>query len=122
MIYLASPYSDPSSLVRQSRYEAVLRLTAQLLTKNKLIVVSPIVYCHQMALTYDLPEDAAFWSFLNNSLQRKCDSLIVACLEGWTESKGIRSEIEFAKTLRQPIQYMDRFGSIQYTRHTSEDN
>ena len=43
MIYLASPYSDPDPAVRQSRFEAACKATAEMLRAG-LIVFSPVMW------------------------------------------------------------------------------
>ena len=59
-IYLASPYNDEDWKIRRDRYERVSNELAVLLKSGE-IVFSPIVHCHPLARTHELPKDAAFW-------------------------------------------------------------
>lgn len=106
MIYLASPYSHPEPDVMECRYEVVMRITARLIVDAKLIVYSPIVHCHVMAIKHQLPKDAEFWKVYNLGVLQKCDSLWVAKLSGWEQSKGVLWEIEQASQLNKPIKFI----------------
>src|SRR6516225_6948685 len=62
--YLASPYSHPLTEVVNKRYDAALHATAYLL-KHHVWVYSPIVHCHELAFTFDLPLNFDFWTDYN---------------------------------------------------------
>lgn len=50
-IYLASPYSDPSSDIRRARFEAVCRVAGHLMNEG-LIVYSPIANDLGLPISY----------------------------------------------------------------------
>lgn len=105
MIYLASPYSgtrDEESI----RYFQAMKATARLL-KSGIIVYSPIVHCHNMAIMYKLPKDFKFWQWYNEAMIEVAEGLCVLKLKGWEESKGVAHEIEYAKSLKYIIDYID---------------
>lgn len=95
-IYLASPYSDKSYLVRHQRYIHVSEVTAQLLRQG-LHVYSPIVHCHEIAKRFSLPKDFSFWEAYNYAMLEQAASLYILELEGWEKSRGVRGEIQFAR-------------------------
>lgn len=109
MIYLASPYSSPSSSERHLRFKLVEQCTAGLMSKG-VAVFSPIVHCHELANVYKLPTDAAYWEAYNMQFLRKADALYVLKIEGWDESLGVAQEIGVAKALHLPIHYVDEQG------------
>ena len=90
MIYLASPYSHPSREVMELRFKLTRHYGAGCLRMH-LLIISPIVYCHQFA---DQGTTAESWTFLNNELMSMCDKLWVLQLDGWKESRGVAEEIK----------------------------
>lgn len=105
MIYLASPYSDDSPVVMEARYEAVLKHTAGLI-KDGLTVFSPIVHCHYMAISYDLPSDISFWRMYDTNMIFLADMFWVLMLDGWQQSKGVSFEIEVARSFKLSIKFV----------------
>lgn len=106
MIYLASPYSDPSPIVREHRFEVAQYFTAYWL-KRGTIVFSPIVYCHDLAIAHSLPTDFAFWQNFNEKMLNRATELWVLRLPGWENSIGVNSEILRASALALPVTYHD---------------
>jgi hypothetical protein len=96
MIYIASPYSHPDKMVMDSRYQQVLGYTAELLRARKWCY-SPIVHCHALASTYDLPRDAGYWMEYNFAMLTRCDTLHVLQMDGWQQSLGVAAEVAFFK-------------------------
>jgi len=101
-IYLASPYSDPSKLVRHQRYLDARTATA-LLMKKGLPIFSPIVHCHELAVAHHLPKDFAFWQNDDKAMLAEATSLWVLQLPGWSDSKGVKWEISFANQHHIPV-------------------
>lgn len=106
-IYLASPYSHADPAVMVARYEAACKRAAELMTYGH-AVFSPIAHSHPIA--DHLPPDARtsfeFWMTQDLPLLRYAKELVVLCLDGWKESRGVTREIEFAKALDIPIRYI----------------
>lgn len=103
MIYLASPYSDPDAQVREARFRAACRKTAEM-TRDGRIVYSPIVHSHPLSLL-GLPGDWPFWAAHNQRMLRSSSALAVLQLPGWEESRGIHAEVEIAQALHLPVRY-----------------
>jgi hypothetical protein len=112
MIYVASPYSDPDKAVQLGRYLETLHVVAQLMAQ-RLPVFSPIVHCHEVALRYDLPGDAAYWQEYNTSFLRKAVAIYIILLPGWDVSKGVAQEAALAEHLNIPIHFVNVDGTIQ---------
>ena len=103
MIYLASPYSHPDAQVREARFHAACRRTAEM-TRAGQLVYSPIVHSHPLA-ALGLPNDWPFWAEHNRAMLERCDALAVLTLPGWEESRGVAAEVEIATALRLPVRY-----------------
>ena len=106
MIYLASPYSHNNPSVMQARFKMAEKYTALLLQQGR-IIFSPIVHCHELARTYELPTDFSFWQNYCLGMLAKADELWVLQLDGWKHSTGVAAEIEFADENEMPILLRD---------------
>jgi nucleoside 2-deoxyribosyltransferase len=104
MIYLASPYSDPSSDVRHDRFLAAKAATMRLLKAGHL-VFSPITYSHQFADL--LGTDFEAWRTFDLAMIDCCDELWVLKLGGYFESSGVWNELEYANAIGKPVKYLD---------------
>ena len=102
MIYVASPYSHPDPKVQEHRYTMAETYVIAAI-KQRLVVFSPIYYCHRLAVKFDLPGDAMFWKNFNNTMMRKADAVHVLQLVGWRESRGVQYEMMMAQELSIPI-------------------
>lgn len=111
MIYLATQYSHPDELVRQTRYLLAMEITAELINRE-LVVYSPIVHCHEMAKRHGFPTDTKFWEQYNNSFIRHCEQMLVLVTPDLHTSKGVMAEIEFARQCFIPIVFIDQAGDI----------
>jgi hypothetical protein len=100
--YLASPYTHTDAAVQHSRYEAVLKATAYLLSHHDW-VYSPIVHCHELARVHNMPTDALFWRMYNEAMLAPADTLYLFNVNGLHESKGVRHELAYARTLKKPV-------------------
>jgi len=105
MIYLAGPYSHPDADVRHKRYKALTAKTAELMLEGY-VVFSPITHGHAVAEAHDLPTDFDWWSHQCLGMLRHASKLMVLTLEGHSESKGVTAEIEHARTLGIPVEYI----------------
>lgn len=109
MLYLASPYSHPDPLIRKTRFLLAEQVTAQLLIRRQW-VYSPIVHCHELAMRHELPGDFEFWRDYNFAMLRRCERLIVLVIPGWSDSAGVKGEMELARTLRMDIAPINESG------------
>ncbi len=107
MIYLASPYSHPDPMVRETRFDAACRATAALIRAGH-VVFSPIVHGHPL-VGFGLPTDWAFWQRHDLEFLRRCDELLVLKIDGWKKSAGVQAEIELAAALGRRVSYQEPF-------------
>ncbi|MEX1232508.1 MAG: DUF1937 family protein [Planctomycetaceae bacterium] len=103
MIYLASPYSDPSSDVREARYRLACHAVAILLHAG-LTCYSPIVHSHPL-VQHGFPTDWSFWELHDRAHLARCDELVVLTIRGWQESIGVSAEVAQAGELGIPVRY-----------------
>lgn len=103
--YLAGPYSHPDRAVRVQRFEQLNAFAAQLMTAGEL-VYSPISHTHPIAEAGALPLDWEFWKKYDTAFIEHSRRVVVLMLDGWRESKGVTAEIEIAKTLGTPVEYV----------------
>lgn len=78
-----------------ARYHTAVEANASLL-KAGLHAYSPIVHCHHMAKSCDLPTDFEFWKHFNLSMIRASQAFYVLCIGGWEHSLGLKGEYAFA--------------------------
>ena len=91
MIYLASPYSPSDPLMREARFSAAGRATAELIRAGQ-PVFAPVVQGHAL-VRHGVPSDWSFWQPLARKYLARCDDLLVLQLDGWLESEGVQAEI-----------------------------
>ncbi len=104
-IYLASPYSHLNPDVRVKRFETACEV-AGMLMKRGLVVFSPIAHSHSIEQFFDKIEPGEFWMKQDIPLLRHADKLMVLCIPGWKESKGVKQEIQFAQQAGIDIEYL----------------
>jgi len=104
-IYVASPYSSSSALIREQRFQAVLRYVMRGLGAGELLL-SPIVYGHQMALL-GLSGGFSFWKRLDGALIDGSCGVRVLKLPGWSSSVGVNWELAYARSSGKEVTYED---------------
>jgi len=104
-VYLASPYTHGDPKIVEERAAAAANFTAAHLRKG-VFIYSPIVHCHELAKTHDLPKDFEFWKSYNFAMLSKASELWVLTLAGWEVSKGVREERTFAKSFNLPLLFV----------------
>jgi len=111
--YLATPYSDPDPLVREVRYKAACHITLRLMRQG-FIVFSPILHNHFLEKEHGLPSGWDFWQKYDLAMLKRCNRLIVGCIQGWKESIGVAKEVEEARSRRIPILYVEGGDKVGY--------
>lgn len=106
LVYLATPYSSPDAFIREIRFNIVNKVAANLI-KQGLHIFSPISHSHPLAMVGDLPKGFDFWVQYDRAFLECCQKLLVLRLDGWQDSKGVNGEMQIAKELNIPIEFMD---------------
>ena len=106
-IYLAGPYSHESIAVRTRRYRALTKKAGELIKDNR-VVYSPITHGHWIAaMCPGMPLGFLFWEKQALEMLSHASKLMVLCLDGWEESKGVTAEIDHATKLRIPVEFIE---------------
>ena len=106
LIYIASPYTNPDSIIRIQNYLDVTKIAADLVSEGH-VAISPITYGHVLSECKEMPTDWGFWMDFCTVLLSKCDKILVCnTIPGWENSKGVAAEIEFAKQNGIKVEYL----------------
>lgn len=101
--YLASPYSGGADeTLRQARAEQANEYAAQLLLSG-VFTYQAIWSTHAMAQRHELPKEHEFWVALNKAFIDPSAGVIVCDMDGVFESRGVKQEIEYAKSISKPL-------------------
>lgn len=118
LIYLASPYSDPSYDVRMLRYRAVTFIASELMLGGELIY-SPITHGHSIATerrritsSGKIPTDWAYWKNHCIKILPVCEMVLVLALPGYRASEGVDQELQLASQLGIPHRFLSPWGYI----------
>ncbi|ODT84902.1 MAG: hypothetical protein ABS69_01805 [Nitrosomonadales bacterium SCN 54-20] len=101
---LSCPYSDPSEVVKNLRFEAAVTACAHLASLGK-IVICPVVMNHpveQNLRKTGRRTPPGFWVTLEQSVAAICDEIIVLKIDGWQTSKGVMREIALFRYAEKP--------------------
>ena len=105
-IYLASPYSHSEPAMREWRYTQACKAAAHLMRRGE-VVFSPIAHSHPVeTIGLQTVETGSFWKRQDIPILRHASKLVVLTLDGWAESVGIAWEVETAKSLLIPVEYL----------------
>ncbi len=106
LIYVASPYSHDNPDVILRRFNQVCYIAGNMIADG-LLVYCPIAHSHPIA-KQGLADDWETWQKLDLAMLAKCDELWIATMQGWRQSKGIKAEVRFAKSLKLPIRHVPK--------------
>lgn len=101
-IYLAIPYTG----IEEKSFEIANKVAGELIKEGH-VVFSPISMCHPIAVTCGLPTEYKYWREFDYAYLKFCDKLIVVTLDGWRDSMGVTKEIQIAKDLLKPIDFIN---------------
>jgi len=106
LIYVATPYSHHSKEMRALRYIWAVRCITELHLQGK-YPYSPIAHWHQAATEFGLAKDHNYWLSYDRLMMRLSSEIYVATLPGWQESKGIQSDVDYAKAIGKKVTYWE---------------
>ena len=101
-LYLASPYSRyPYGM--EAAYATVSEIAARVI-EFKVPVFSPIAHSHGIAMHGEIdPSSHDIWLPVCQPMIDAAAGMIIAEMEGWSDSVGIRFEIEEFAKAKKPI-------------------
>lgn len=100
--YLATPYTKYPCGIEQAFIDAA-KLAARLMLAG-VRVYSPIAHTHPLAIHGNIdPLDHAIWMPFDEAMMAVADTLIVAHMDGWENSYGMKLEIDFFDRAGKPI-------------------
>lgn len=104
-IYLAHPYSG-SQKQHQERFESASEIAAVLIARGA-IVFSPISHSHPVD-QYLNPKISCAKLWLRQDFQfiKWSDIVLIAEVDGWEDSSGIRAEVEFCNRIGKKVRLL----------------
>ncbi len=106
LIYLATPFTKYPTGIEYAFQDACSLAGA--LMRCGLSVYSPIAESYPISLHSGLdPLDGDMWLKRCAPFMKKCDALLVATMESWDTSAGIKHEIEAFKRAGKPNWLID---------------
>ena len=105
LIYLAVAYSHADPVVREERFQIARRAAAELARKGH-DVFSPICHSHPIATIGGAPTDWEQWRRVDERMLTACDDVWVLMIPGWYTSRGVTAEIEMARKLGKPVNFL----------------
>ncbi len=110
VMYLASPYTHIDKEIQHMRYLAVRDTVAQLM-RDGILVFSPILHCHPLAVSCGLKGDINFWRGYDFAMIEALPQFGVLTLPGWEKSEGIEEEQAHAVSLGRAVKIVPPIGT-----------
>lgn len=110
LVYLASPFSHTSNKVMLKRRKDIDSIGAKLQCKHRNVAIFPPI---TISDTYakiskgKLGHTFDSWRKIDFYTISKCDEVWVVKMEGWDRSIGVIAEIEYAKSLKIPVKFIN---------------
>ena len=114
LYYLASPYAA-YHLGKEAAAKEAARIAALLLDRG-MVVYSPITHSHQLAHHMDNHTDHEFWLRADIPFMEASRELIIAPMEGWRASRGIRFEVEWFDRFKRIDPYLLNLARLSFER------
>lgn len=105
LLYLCTVYTSHAWGLDEAALEASSLLGKLLKAGHR--VFCPIAHCHRASMLEGLPTDFDWWMDYDEGWIDLCDGLLVAKMDNWEQSKGIRHEVRYANAVGKPVQYLD---------------
>ena len=115
IIYLAGPYTHDLYDVRVHRYFMLSEISAYLMEVGY-IVFSPISHSHIISTYLDNSCDGSFWLLQDLPFLLISDMVVVAKMDGWQKSDGIKKEKKIANKFEIPVHYINPFTFLEQGR------
>jgi hypothetical protein len=111
LVYLGSPYTKYASGL-DAAFQDVCAIAADLI-KEGVKVYSPIAHTHPIAIHGNLdPRNHDIWLPFDQAMMNAADAMVIADMDGWRESYGVRFEIETFQRAGKPVYFRDRMGFV----------
>lgn len=101
LVYLAVPYSHPEWGIRRARYEQAIEAVDALLKRGVMVMCGRVLV---EELRTEDPE--ALWPLFRTLIDH-ADEMWILALPGYSESRGIRRELEYALKQNKRVRYLD---------------
>lgn len=105
VVYVASPYTHESYVLRDIRADCAIRYSARLCKQGR-VCFCPIGHSHPFT-AFDIPQNFEFWKRFNQPFLDMCTEMHVLMLWGWEDSRGVAYEIEDFEKAGKKILYYD---------------
>ncbi len=100
--YLAHPYTAETEKQTDFLVQEALDIYAEFVT-NGIYMYHATFATHAIAKRKRLPTHFQFWLSFNSAFIKPSAGVIVAEITDWEKSRGVKSEIEEARSLGKPV-------------------
>ena len=124
LVYLASPYTTDSLIVRNKRRKASAATLAYYFYQagDSTSIYSPITQWGYVEEYFDVPMEFDAWIEPSFFMIRHSASLWVLPLMGWQGSRGVQQEMEYASDIGRPISFVQLRTGNKPSLYLSEAN
>ena len=108
LIYIAAPYQHDNMRIRNARVGMASTYAAYLVDQGE-PVFSPLSHSAEIEFyrnTFEIPNR---WYDIDLQILKVCTEMHVLKLGGWKESKGVRYELEQAKSQDIPVYMIEAY-------------
>lgn len=98
LVYLATPYTLYYQGLDEA-YREACKITESLIVRG-VRAFCPIAHGH--SLEGLSPGATSMWYWYNEGIMRKSDALVVGCMYGWADSKGVLHEMAEFLRMKKP--------------------
>jgi len=104
--YIATPYSKYPGGIDEAFKEAA-RVSAYLV-KNAVRIFCPIAHTHPIAIHGNIdPYSHELWMPIDKPFMKGACGVVVAMMDTWDESYGVRVEIDYFDSVKKPVHYLE---------------
>ena len=112
-IFLCAPYTHQDPVIVTARVKAINAHAALLMNQGH-IVFSPISHSHYIAIENNLPTTFEFWQKQNHAMIDWCDTMVILTIPGWSISKGIKDESDYATKTGKKFTFESSLENIEW--------